>query len=305
MLISNIIKSFYYMKKILYFVVFATLLSTFTSCNKDEDIYQPKQKLYKIWELSEVGDPDQTFIYDKKNLITEIDDHDQIDSVHYFFKFTYNKDNTVNTIEHSTLNYTESVQLYYMEKLVNRMTYTMDGSTRMEIVFTRDAETSKITRIVEYYDVDYFASFEEVTKAALYKRFIGTNDVIENFYKKNGAKSLTLHCDRNVVYSGNNITHVIEVYPEYSTKVTLDYTYDTLSFNPYYGLPFTYKGLLGFSENNRASSYVTNFLNNLVQSEVYTTYQYFLDEYSFPRRMISRQSPDNIPVNTYFLYQLK
>jgi hypothetical protein len=293
------------MKKILYFVVFATLLSTFTSCNKDEDIYQPKQKLYKIWELSEVGPPDQTFFYDKKNLLTEIDDHDQLDSVHYFFKFTYNKDKTVSTIEHSTVNYTENVSLYYMNKLVNRMTYTMDGSPRLEIVFTRDGETSKITRIVEYYDAAYFASFEDVNKAALYKRFFGANEVIENYYKKNGAKSFTLRCDRNVVYTGNNITHVTEVYPEYSTKVTYDYTYDTLSFNPYYGLPYTYKGLLGFSENNRASSYVTNFLNNLVQTEVYTTFQYFLDENSFPRRMISRKSPENIPFNTYFLYQLK
>lgn len=293
------------MKKILYFVVFATILTTFSSCNKDEDIYQPKQKLYKIWELSEVGDPDQTFFYDKKNLITEIDVHDQIDSVHYFFKFTYNKDKTVNTIEHSTLNYTESVQLYYMEKLVNRMTYKMDGSIRMEIVFTRDPETSKITRIVEYYDVDYFASFEDVKNAAIYKRFFGTNEVIESFYKKNGSKSLILHCDRTIVYTGNNITHVTEVYPEYSSKVTHDYTYDTVSFSPFYGLPYTYKGLAGFSENNKATAYVTNFLNGEVMSETYTTFQYFLDEYNFPRRMITRKSPENIPFNTYYLYQLK
>ena len=293
------------MKKILYFVVFATILITITSCNKDEDIYQPKQKLYKIWELSEVGDPDQTFFYDKKNRITEIDDHDQLDSVHYFFKFTYNKDNTVSTIEHSTLLYTEFVQVYYMDKLVNRMTYSMGGIPRMELVFERDPETTKITKIREYYDVEYFTSFEEISSASLYRRFFGTNEVVSEFYKKNGSKSLTLHCNRDVVYTGNNITHVTEVYPEYATKVTLDYTYDTLSFNPYYGLPFTYKALAGFSENNKTSLYVTNFLNNYVMSEEFTTYEYILDEYKFPRRMISRKSPENIPFNTYFLYQLK
>lgn len=293
------------MKKILYFVVFATILFTITSCNKDEDIYQPKQKLYKIWELSEVGDPDQTFFYDKKDRITEIDDHDQLDSVHYFFKFTYNDDNTVSTIEHSTLLYTEFVQLFYMDKLVNRMTYSMGGIPRMELIFERDPETTKITKIREYYDVEYFTSFDKINSASLYRRFIGSKDMIADFYKKNGSKSLTLHCNRTIVYTGNNITHVTEVYPEYSSKVTFDYTYDTLSFNPYYGLPFTYKGLAGFSENNKISCYVSNFLNNNVMSEEYTTYEYILDEYKFPRRMISRKSPENIPFNTYFLYQLK
>ena len=54
------------MKKLLYFVTFLGALILFTACSKDQDIYRPKQKLYKIWELSEVGDPDQTFIYDKR-----------------------------------------------------------------------------------------------------------------------------------------------------------------------------------------------------------------------------------------------
>lgn len=293
------------MKKILYFVVFATLVSTFTSCNKDEDIYQPKQKLYKIWELSEVGDPDQTFFYDKKNKITEIDAYDPLDSVHYFFKFTYNKDNTVSAIEHSTLLYTEFVEIFYMDKLVRRMTYSMDGLPRMELLFERDVETDKITKITEYYDVDYFTHHDKIITAALYSRFIGANDLLSDLYKKNGAKALTLHCNRSISYTGDNITHVTEVYPEYSTKATLDYTFDTLSFNPYYGLPYTYKGLAGYSKNNKTSFYVTHFLNDNVMGEEYSTYEYFLDKYNFPRRMITRKSPENIPFNTYFLYQLK
>ena len=181
------------MKKIVYFLVFSSLIASFISCDKDEDIYQTKHKVYKIWEVSEVGDPDQTFVYDKKDMLTSIDDYSEVDSTHYFFKFTYNDDKTVDIIEHSNALYTESVKIYYMNKLVQRMVYTMDGSVRMEIVFNRDLETTKITRIVEYYDVDYFTGFEKITKAPLYNRIIGNNEVVNNIYKKNGSKSLTLH----------------------------------------------------------------------------------------------------------------
>ena len=226
------------MKKIVYFLVFSSLITCFVSCSKDEDIYQTKHKIYKIWEVSEVGDPDQTFTYDKKDLLTSIDDYSESDSVHYFFKFTYNDDKTVEGIEHSSALYTESVKLYYFEKLIRRMVYTMDGSVRMEIVFNRDIETNKITRIVEYYDVDYFSGLEKIAKAPLYNRIIGNSETMCNLYKKNGSKSLTLHCDRKIVYTGDNITQIEELYPEYSSRITQLLSYDTLSFNPYYGLPY-------------------------------------------------------------------
>lgn len=292
------------MKKLVYFLVFSSLICTFISCDKDEDIYQPKQKIYKIWEVSEVGDPDQTFVYDKKDMLTSIDDYNEADSTHYFFKFTYNKDKTVDVIEHSSPLYTESVKMYYMDKLVRRMTYTMDGATRMELVFSRDVETNKITKIYEYYDVDYFTGFDKLSKAPLYNRIIGLNETIRELIEKNGSKSLTMHCERTIQYTGNNITSIEEVYPEYSTKITQVLTYDTLSYNPFYGLPFAYKGLLGYSENNRLATYTVSFLNNILVSEFSTNYQYFLDDESFPRRIITRQSPDYIPRNTYILYQL-
>lgn len=292
------------MKRIVYFLVFSSLISGFISCNKDEDIYQTKQKIYKIWEVSEVGDPDQTFFYDKKDLLTEIDDYNESDSIHYFFKFSYNDDKTVDVVEHSSPLYTESVKIYYIDKLVRRMTYTMDGATRMELAFTRDVETNKITKIHEYYDVDYFTGFNKIFNAPLYNRMIGNNETIAELIKRNGTKSLTLHCDRTINYTGNNITFIQEVYPEYSTKITQSIIYDTLSFNPFYGTSYAYKGLLGFSENNRIASYTLTYLNDNLIGDGSTNYQYFLDDKKFPRRIITRKSPDYIPRNTYILYQL-
>lgn len=292
------------MKKIVYFLVFSCLIASFISCNKDEDIYQTKHKIYKIWEVSEVGDPDQTFTYDKKDMLTSIDDYSEVDSVHYSFKFTYNDDKTVDIIEHSNALYTESVKIYYMNKLVQRMVYTMDGAVRMELVFNRDPESTKITRIVEYYDVEYFTAFEKIAKAPLYNRIIGSNEVVAQCYKKNGSKSLTLHCDRKITYTGNNITQVEEVYPEYSTRVTQFLTYDTLSFNPFYGLNYVYKGLLGYSENNKLSNYSETFVNGNITEQVSTSHEYYLDDEKFPRRIITRKSPDFTPINTYILYQL-
>ncbi len=292
------------MKKIVYFLVFSSLIASFISCDKDEDIYQTKHKIYKIWEVSEVGDPDQTFVYDKKDMLTSIDDYSEADSAHYFFKFTYNDDKTVDVIEHSSALYTESVKIYYLNKLVQRMVYTMDGTVRMELVFNRDLESTKITRIVEYYDVNYFTGFEKIAKAPLYNRIIGSNEVVYNIYKKNGSKSLTLHCDRKITYTGNNITQVEEVYPEYSVRTTQLLAYDTLSFNPFYGLSYVYKGLQGYSVNNKLSNYTESFVNDNITEQVSISYQYFLDDEKFPLRIITRESPDYTPINTYILYQL-
>lgn len=292
------------MKKIVYFLVFSSLMASFISCDKDEDIYQTKHKIYKIWEVSEVGDPDQTFVYDKKDVLTSIDDYSEVDSTHYYFKFTYNDDKTVDVIEHSNALYTESVKIFYFQKLVQRMVYTMDGSVRMEIVFNRDIESTKITRIVEYYDVDYFTGFDKIVKAPLYNRIIGNSETIGNLYKKNGSKILTLHCDRNIVYTGNNITHIEEVYPEYSVKTTQSLTYDTLTFSPYYGLPYVYKGLQGYSVNNKLSNYTESFVNDNITEQVSISYQYYFDAEKFPLRIITRKSPDYTPINTYILYQL-
>ena len=293
------------MKKLLYFVTFLGALILFTACSKDKDIYRPKQKLYKIWELSEVGDPDQTFIYDKKDRIEKIDVFDRQDSVHYYFNFTYNSDKTVATIEHATPLYVENVTFYYIDKLVNRITYIMDGATRMEVVFQRDEETTKITRVVEYYDVAYFSGFDKIIKAPLYQKIIGENPMVTTLYKENGSKGLTLHCDRKVTYSEDNIISITDQFPEYSTKVTYEYAYDTPSLNPYYGLPYAYNNLLCYSKNNKTSEYITKYLNDNVMSTQFTTFEYFLDKYQFPRRVIRRSSPDNIPFNTYYLYQLK
>lgn len=293
------------MKKLLYFVTFLGALILFTACSKDQDIYRPKQKLYKIWELSEVGDPDQTFIYDKKDRIEKIDVFDRQDSVHYYFNFTYNSDKTVATIEHSTPLYVENVKLYYVDKLVNRITYVMDGATRMEVVFQRDEKTTKITQVAEHYDVDYFSGFDKIVNAPLYQRIIGENPMVTTLYKENGTKGLILHCLRKVTYRGDNIINITDQFPEFSTRVTYDYTYDTLSFNPYYGLPYAYNNLMGYSKNNRASEYVVNYLNEYNMGSQFTTFEYILDKYKFPRRAIRRSSLDNIPFNTYYLYQLK
>jgi hypothetical protein len=292
------------MKKIVYLLFISVLVFTLSSCNKDEDVYKTKHKIYKIWEISEVGDPDQTFTYNKDNLITSIDDYHEEDSTHYHFNFTYNKDNTVNNIEHSSSLYLESVQLYYMDKLVNRMTYSMNGQPRLELIFHRDPETTKITEIYEHYDVDFFTGFDKIASAPLFNSIIGLNDVVSAYYKNNTSKSLTLHCTRTIQFSGNNITKIHESYPEYSTEITQDLTYDTLSFNPFYGLPYTYKGLLGFSENNQISIYTLYFLNGVVTGDLSTSYQYYLDDEKFPRRIVTKKSPDFVPVSTYILYQL-
>lgn len=290
------------MKKFIYSLALIVLVIAFSSCGNNEEIYNPKTcKLYKIWDKSEVGDPTETFSYEK-NLLKTIDFFDESDSVHYMFDFQYNKDKTVSEISHETANYTEAIKIFYSDKLVCRMLYTMDDSLRMELLFQRDPETQKLVKIVEYYDMDYYHNFEAVNKSVFFDYFIGFNDVAEEYFLQNKG-ALSLHCNRDITYTEENITKVVETYPEYNQVVTSNYTYIEESYNPYYGLNYAYKGLRGYSLYNVLSSDVTTTVNGSVTKQIFTDYEYVLNDKLYPRRQIVRERPDaDYPVNTYFLY---
>ena len=95
---------------------------SFSSCKPDEEIYNPKCRISKIWYRSEVGNPNETFLYDSKGNLEEI----VVDSL-YSFKFSYNKDKTVSQIVHVGKNYTENIAFEWTDRLVDKMTYTIDG----------------------------------------------------------------------------------------------------------------------------------------------------------------------------------
>lgn len=293
------------MRKSLLYVLIALFAVAFSSCGNNEEIYNPRTcKLYKIWEKSEVGDPYQIFTYEKNQLIN-IDEFDALDSVHYQYDFVYNKDKTVKEILHETENYTERIELFYANKQVCRMVYYMEDTSRTELLFKRDAETQKITQVVEYYDFGYHHQYEAVHKSAFFNRFIGFTPTIEDHLV--GSKGdFIMRCVRDVVYDEEeeNILSITETYPEYAEVVKYTYTYNIEedNFNPYYGLPYVYKGLLGFSKYNKLTEYVVKTTYGNVTFEENIAYTYELNAKGYPREIIKLSSLNFVPMHTYILY---
>ena len=130
---------------------------SFNSCKPDEEIYDPKCHISKIWFRSEVGDPDEVFLYDSKGNLEEI----VVDSL-YSFKFTYNKDKTVSQIVHVGVNYTETIDFQWTDRLVDKMTYRVDGNVVLDYTFHRiDNKKDKAYSRIDYIEVMYDGAFYE------------------------------------------------------------------------------------------------------------------------------------------------
>jgi len=187
--------------------------------------------------------------------------------------------------------------------------WTCDGSPNYTM--TETTKKTKGTDVVLHIADDSLEFLEESRLAGILNKYckflpvpikFGTNERTE---KERDAEGKIVEGGKEEKIVEDNIINITDQFPEFSTRVTYDYTYDTLSFNPYYGLPYAYNNLMGYSKNNRASEYVVNYLNEYNMGSQFTTFEYILDKYKFPRRAIRRSSPDNIPFNTYYLYQLK
>ena len=98
----------------------ALLATSLTSCKPDEEIYNPTCKISKIWYRSDVGDPNEVYVYDSKGKqLQQI----VVDSL-YTFDFSYNKDKTVSKIVHVNEDgYTETIDFKWTNQLVDKMTY--------------------------------------------------------------------------------------------------------------------------------------------------------------------------------------
>lgn len=287
----------------------SSLFVMFTSCKPDDEIYNAKCKIYKIWYRSEVGDPAEVFQYDKKGMLTNI----TIDSLETY-DFVYNKDKTVAQIVHVGKKYTETMDMTYNDdRLITEMIYTMNDTVRQKVVFTRDEETTRIKHIDETYDKSFFDRYYVVYKSKLYNSFMGDPKDIYDLVENSGVKGLTVHCKTDVSYypgkrekEFKNISKVVEKYPDLNKEIVRTYTYDTTTYNPFYGMPYAYAKYAGYYVNNKATETETVFTAGYITRNVTYTYKYegehFLNEKRFPRQFITISSENNVPVNTYILY---
>ena len=298
------------MKKVLFSLLSGILIIlSLASCNKyEESMYNKSDYQIKyVWYKSNVGEPNETFVYDKKKMLTEID---IVDSAHVGgirtekFEFTYNKDKTVQSITHVNGEMTEEVSFAYVNRYVKFMTYKIDGEIRLTSNFYRDdEEAAKITRIVEIYDRSFFEDNQLYNKATLFNHFIGNRATFEALAAAN-TKNLTLYGEKIITYEGDNIVSIEESYPDIHRSVTTVQKYGDV-LNPYYGLNYCYADdLYGFSKNMPTSKSVSTYYDGTLTNAENTEYQYKdVNKDKYPRMYTySTERNPGVYFKTYITY---
>lgn len=299
------------MKKIFLLLALASVVVfTFISCQPDEEIYKPKCKISKIWYRSDVGDPNEVYVYNEKGVLTNI----VVDSVESY-DFTYNeKEKTVASIKHVGTKFTETMEMSYTDRLVDKIIYKVNDTIRKEIIFTRDAETTRITNIEENYDKSFYELYNILKSSKIYGSFVADAKEIAQRIQS-GEKDLVLHSSKKITYypgkkeKYENIQSVVETYPALRQEITRTYEYDTLSFNPFYGLPYAYADYAGYYLNNKSKERVVTLTAGVPTRDITYTYSYegqhYMNDKNYPRQFITISSENNIPIHTYILYLKK
>lgn len=293
-------------KSFLISTIVTALVVVLPSCKPDDEIYNPECKISKIWYRSEVGDPDETYHYDKKDMLMDIAIKGSES-----YQFDHNKDKTVSKIVHVGENYTEIIKMSYTKRLVDKIVYTVEDTIREVITFTRD-KNQRISTITETYDKAFFDRYEILHKSQLYNTFIGDIREVHKMVSASSTKDLTIHCMKTFEYAAGknnkyeNLSQVVEYYPELSQEITRTYTYDTHSYNPFYGLPYAYAGYAGYYLNNKLSEHNTVKIGGDIVRDFSVSYNYsgihYLNDNNYPCHFTATSSEDNIPINTYILY---
>lgn len=307
-------------KYVLPLLVVAFLTTVFAGCKPDEELYDPTCKISKIWyrSNSDWDHPNERYVYDSKDKqLQEI----VIDSA-YSFKFTYNKDNTVSKIEHVGELFTESVTLQWTDRLVDKMTYTIDGQVRAEYIFHRhtdkkDPAKGRIDYIETMADRMFYDSLFIRPKSKsfpLYYKVFGENRELAEAVVNSGSKDLQIYSVRRFTYDPGkhkkyeNIASYVEEIPTAMTVVTHTFQYDPKSYNPFYGLPFAYAGVDGYTLNLKTAEHVETMVAGNLSKVVDVAYSYdgmhYMNDKHYPREFVTRSSETgNIPTHAYILYK--
>lgn len=306
-------------KYLLPLFVMALLAVGFSSCKPDEEIYNPTCKISKIWYLSDVGEPNEVYIYNEK---TKDLDKIVVDSL-YSFDFTYNKDHSISKIVHVGKNYTEEVAFQTTNRLVDKMTYSMDGEVRLEYTFHRiDDKKDKAYSRIDYIEVMYDAAFYEPyfddisnrsLKHPLYDRVFGDYNRIAEIFASRESKDLMLFSVKRFTYDPGkhkkyeNISKYVEEFPIEQTVITHTYQYDLSAYNPFYGLPFAYADVTGYYKNLVTAEHYEKVVKGNLSKVIDIAYSYdglhYMNDKGYPRQFVTLSTENNIPRHTYILYK--
>ena len=238
-------------KKYCFFVGIVVSLF-FCSCKKEE-IFSPSKYIdaERKSNASNVMEIVKRFTYSEKDL-TSVSLLGNIT-----LTFEYNSDKTVSRITTSEKNNTYA-QMSYKDKRITQIQYYEDNKLAREIVFGRKDGGTTINK-VEKYVYDGFLA-KSTLSDLLFPETKSLPEQVLKSHKSTDGKSL--YSIENVTYEGDNISRVrwFFVYNGQQTLETITtYKYDEKK-NPYYGLPYAFLELTGYSKNNVTSS-ITSYEN--------------------------------------------
>ena len=298
-------------KEMLLLTATLALAFCFSSCKNEDEIYNPKCKISKIWHRSEVGAPNEIFHYTKKGQLEMIDfiNNEYVTDVDRAV-FAYNKDKTVSEITYTTQDGTvETISFTYNKKkqTVNKMEYKEEGVVLKEVTFTRDEEEGKLTKIEEQYNDELIQKIANGTLSRFYIRFLGDETEMDIMLKKSGAKAMQLAKTIDVVYDAEfeNIIETTTTVYKFNIVTKKSFQYDKGN-NPYFGLPYFYNDrqnfdLVGFSKNNLSAMTSESYQGDILITSTSSTYAYKYNKKQFPTFIV--KTTDNMPTNTYILYK--
>jgi len=310
------------MKKTLLFSVLAAVTLCITSCNKNEymETYQAKYRINKIWVGTESDTiANFTFNYDSKNVLIGISTKD---SANYIFEYNVDKEKII-SITHDNKDYNykfkEKISLNYdSEGYLAKMEYLIDGSIRKTCTFHRK-QNKAVASIIEMYDFEFYNAIDIILKSDFYNFFMGEEKyMIELLQKRAKSTDFQLESITIPVYEKDpendkdpvlNIVKTYKTIPDQKITYITTYTYNN-TLNPFFGLPFSYKGMASLSKNNKASEYIeyTNEIEFDTVMLINKSYEYRFDQHNnsyYPDKIIEKSTDHFGGFNTYILYHPK
>jgi hypothetical protein len=215
--------------------------------------------------------------------------------------------------------YTETIDFQWTDRLLDKMTYTIDGAVRLEYTFYRhtdkkDPAVGRIDYIEEMYDREFYDQyFWKNRRHPLYDKVFGNYEQIAEISSKADSKDLMMYSIKRFTYDPGkkkkyeNISQYVEEFPIAQTVVTHTFQYDLESYNPFYGLPFAYADMAGYYVNLKTNEHVETVVAGSMSKVEDFNYNYnglhYMNDKGYPRQFVTISSLNNIPVHTYILYK--
>lgn len=232
------------MYKNFYLIVVIILVFILCSCKKEEIFSPSKYILTELKQESSNMKLMKEFNYSGKELISVYLTQEKIT-----LTFEYNSDKTVKKITSSKNN--SYALMEYDSKRITQIQYYENERLTHENKFYRKEKKNTINKI-ETYTYDGFYS-EGILLKILFPESKSVPETVRKSHKDSGG---SLYAIRNVTYEGDNINRVRTFYVnsngEQAEYYSTSYTYDKYK-NPYYGLPYAFLDLTGYSKNNVSS----------------------------------------------------